>query len=267
MTEWVPVYGAAQVRAAEQPELEKGVPLMLWAARALAQVIADELVDPGVTARTGGRDLPGEAGSPIVGRLLVLAGKGNNGGDALFAAAALLQWLPQRAGADDPPADDLAIDVFCTSDSAHEQGLETALAAGARRVDLDQVKADAAAYDLVIDGILGIGTTGDPALRGAAREVVTTLLPAVRAGHPRVIAVDLPSGLHPDEGTTADDVVLPASVTVTFGAVKPGLITARGPELSGAIVFVDFDLPFAEGPLTSGPVAYAVAGRPRDAGA
>jgi len=43
------------------------------------------------------------------------------------------------------------------------------------------------------------------ALRGTAREVVETLLPAVRAGRPRVVAVDLPSRLHPDTGS-ADEV-------------------------------------------------------------
>jgi hydroxyethylthiazole kinase-like uncharacterized protein yjeF len=261
MTEWVPVFTSAQVRAAEQPELAAGHPLMLWAARALAMVTADELVDPGVSAREINPSFPGQGGAPLVGRILVLAGKGDNGGDALFAAAALLQWMPQRAASADAPADDLSIDVLCTAGEAHAQGLATALAAGARRVDLAQVAAAAQNYDLVLDGILGIGTT-DPALRGGARDAVTALLPHVRAGRPRVIAVDLPSGLQPDDGTTADDVVLPASVTVTFGGVKPGLVTDRGRELCGAIVFVDLDLPFTAPPLTSAPVAYALAGRP-----
>ena len=58
---------------------------------------------------------------------------------------------------------------------------------------------------------------------------------------PRVIAVDIPSGLHPDTGV-ADDAVLAASVTVTFGAVKAGLVTGRGPELAGDIVLVDIGL-------------------------
>ena len=262
MTEWVPVFTSAQVRAAEKPEIAAGVPLMLWAARALAGVVADELVEPGASECPAHPEFPGQLGEPLVGRILVLAGKGDNGGDALFAAAALLQWMPQRAASADPPADDLHIDVFCTAGEAHAQGLATALAAGAERIEFAEVIARAARYDIIIDGILGIGVTSNPALRGDAREVVTALLPHVRFGRPRVIAVDLPSGLHPDDGTTADDVVLPASVTVTFGAVKPGLHTDRGRELSGAIVFVDFDLPFSEPPLTSAPVAYALAGRP-----
>jgi len=262
MTEWVPVFTSAQVRAAEKPEIAAGVPLMLWAARALAGVVADELVEPGVSESPAHPEFPGQLGEPLVGRILVLAGKGDNGGDALFAAAALLQWMPQRAASADPPADDLHIDVFCTAGEAHAQALATALAAGAERIELAEVIARAARYDIIIDGILGIGVTSNPALRGDAREVVTALLPHVRFGRPRVIAVDLPSGLHPDDGTTADDVVLPASVTVTFGAVKPGLHADRGRELCGAIVFVDFDLPFTEAPLTSAPVAYALAGRP-----
>jgi hypothetical protein len=55
------------------------------------------------------------------------------------------------------------------------------------------------------------------------------------------VAADLPSGLHPDSGE-ADAVVLPADVTVTFGAVKAGLLRGRGPELSGRLVLVDLGL-------------------------
>ncbi|MEU1973699.1 NAD(P)H-hydrate epimerase [Microbacterium sp. NPDC019599] len=262
--EWVPIWTSAQVRAAERPLLDQGVPLMLWAASALAQVIADELVDRGVTARLK-VDAAFSAGlAPLVGRLLIAAGRGDNGGDALYAAAALLQWTAAR----DVDGDDLAIDLLLTSDSAHAQALATAEAAGARRVELAEAvqTATEGGYDLVVDGILGIGTSADPALRGGARTAVEALRPAVRAGRTRVIAVDLPSGLQPDDGTTADDIVLPASVTVTFGGVKTGLTRGRGPELAGAIVFVDFDLPFDEPPVGAAPVAYAVAGRRDDPG-
>ena len=63
----------------------------------------------------------------------------------------------------------------------------------------------------------------------------------MRAGRSRVVAVDVPSGLQPDDGSS-DGVVLPASVTVTFGAVKAGLVTGSGPELAGRIVLVDIGL-------------------------
>ncbi len=159
----------------------------------------------------------------------MLAGSGDNGGDALFAAA----HLAEMAG--------VTVDVFLTSDRAHGAGLGAAVAAGGRKVDLPEAVAAASDYDIVLDGILGIGASSDPALRGTARAVVEALLPAVRGGRPRVIAVDLPSGLQPDDGSS-DGIVLPASVTVTFGAVKAGLVTGRGPEYAGSIVLVDIGL-------------------------
>jgi NAD(P)H-hydrate epimerase len=214
VSESVPTYTAAQVRAAEKPLLDAGEPLMLRAAATLARVAAGEL-------------------GPDGGRMLVLAGSGDNGGDALFAASHLAE------------IDDVRVDVFLTSDRVHEAGLGAAVAAGARKVDLPAVVSAAADYDLVLDGILGIGAATNPALRGTARTVVEALLPAVRAGKPRVIAVDLPSGLQPDDGTN-DGVVLPASVTVTFGAVKVGLVAPNGRALAGTIVLVDIGLDLRE---------------------
>ncbi|MBO0981976.1 NAD(P)H-hydrate epimerase [Microbacterium sp. SD291] len=202
MTPTVPTYTAAQVRAAEAPLLEAGVPLMRRAAHALAQVIAEQ--------------------NPM--RTLVLAGAGDNGGDALLAAAELA-------------AHGIRIDVLRTADRVHEEALAAALNAGARVVEVADV--DAATYDLVVDGILGIGARGG--LRGRARDVVGTLLPA----RPRVVAVDLPSGLDPDTGE-AGEVMLPAATTVTFGAVKAGLARGDGPALSGRIVLVRLGLELAD---------------------
>ena len=67
MPERVPTYTAAQVRAAEQPLLAAGEPLMRRAAAALAAIAAAEL------------------GRMRRAAVLVLAGSGDNGGDALFA--------------------------------------------------------------------------------------------------------------------------------------------------------------------------------------
>jgi len=214
----VPAYTADQVRAAERPLLEAGEPLMRRAAAALAGVV-QELIDEELDERPEG-DV----------RVLVLAGSGDNGGDALFAASAL-----QRA----------EVHVLSTGSRVHEEGLATALAEGAELVDLASVRDAEPVYDLVLDGILGIGAGiggSDLGLRGLARDAVETLLPAVRDAGTRVIAVDLPSGLQPDDGSTGDDTVLPASVTVTFGAVKAGLARGRGPELAGDVVLVDLGL-------------------------
>lgn len=197
----VQTYTAAQVRAAEAPLLLAGVPLMRRAAHALAEVIAEHAPN----------------------RTLVLAGAGDNGGDALYAASELATG-------------GVHVDVLRTAARVHEEALAAALDAGARLVSLDAINPS---YDLVVDGILGIGSRGG--LRGDARAVVSALL----HHRPRVIAVDLPSGLGPDDGE-ADEAVLPADTTLTFGAVKAGLTRGRGAVLAGRIVLIDLGLDLAD---------------------
>jgi NAD(P)H-hydrate epimerase len=208
-------YSAAQVREAERPLLEQGVPLMARAAAGLASVVREVLADR--------RD--GE------GRIVVLAGSGSNGGDALFAAAALL-------------ADGCTGLVVPLGSRIHEAGLAAAVAAGAevlRDPDPSAVAALVGGADVVLDGVLGTGAGGSPALRSPAREVVQALLPVVGPAGPAVVAVDLPSGVSPDDGS-APGPVLPATVTVTFGAVKAGLLLPPGRDLAGSVRLVDIGL-------------------------
>jgi hydroxyethylthiazole kinase-like uncharacterized protein yjeF len=214
-------YTAAQVRAAERPLLEAGEPLMRHAAAALAAEVRD----------LGPR------------RVLVLVGPGDNGGDGLFAAAELA-------------ADGVVVDLVATASRHHVAGAAAALAAGARWVDGDAAAAARAAADadVVIDAILGTGTDPSPALRGRARDVVRAIAPALeRAARPLVVAVDIPSGISPDDGSVPDDAVLPADVTVTFGAVKAGLLREPGSRYAGRIVLVDLGLgPYLGDPVISG---------------
>jgi NAD(P)H-hydrate epimerase len=231
VTERVPTYTAEQVRAAERPLLDEGVPLMQRAAAALADVIRAELAAPQTDATTTGALEPlamDDPGDPRP-RVLILVGSGDNGGDALYAAAQV--------------TDIADVDALLVSDRFHVAALAAAVGAGVRRVDLTEISDVGRHYALVVDGILGIGASREPALRGTAREAVTALLSLPRSGGrmPRAVAVDIPSGLHPDTGD-ADDAVLPASVTVTFGAVKAGLVRGRGPDYAGDIVLVDIGL-------------------------
>ncbi|HEY8319028.1 MAG TPA: NAD(P)H-hydrate epimerase [Amnibacterium sp.] len=208
-------YSAAQIREAERPLLEAGVPLMARAAAGLADVVREVLAER----------------PEAQGRLLVLAGSGSNGGDALFAAAELL-------------ADGCSAVVVRLGSRIHEAGLAAAVEAGAtvlEHADPAAVARIAAAVDVVLDGVLGTGAAADPALRSPAKEVVAALLPVVRADRPAVVAVDLPSGVGADDGA-APGPVLSADVTVTFGAVKAGLLLSPGRELAGTVRLVDIGL-------------------------
>lgn len=98
----------------------------------------------------------------------------------------------------------------------------------------------AAGADVIVDGILGTGTSADPALRGAARDLVAAILALGR--HGTVVAVDLPSGIHPDDGSVPDPVVLAAELTVTFGGCKAGLLREPGRSRAGEVRLVDIGI-------------------------
>ena len=211
-------YSASEVRAAEAPLLAAGVPLMARAAAALARELW--LLLPA--------DRPG--------RVLILVGPGNNGGDALFAGAELAS-----AG--------VAVTVLPTADRMHEEGHDAAVNSGIRMLSADIDTHDAASVaresDVIVDGILGTGTgtSASPALRGRAREIVASIVPVLTGKKPPlVVAVDLPSGVHPDDGSVPDPTVLPADLTVTFGAAKTGLLLAPAADYVGRLVVVDIGL-------------------------
>lgn len=209
-------YSAAQVRAAEAPHLAAGEPLMRRAAAALASWI---------------RRMLDETRAPR-GPVVLLVGAGDNGGDALFAGAELA-------------AEGVEVIGVATADRMHPGGRAAALGAGVRFVELGDRDAAAAAFEsaaLVVDGILGTGTSSAPALRGPARELVALAIPVVARHATPVVAVDLPSGIHPDDGTVPDPTVLPATLTVTFGAVKAGLLRRPAADVAGRVELVDLGL-------------------------
>lgn len=152
-------------------------------------------------------------------RVVILAGSGNNGGDALYAGARLA-----RRGAD--------VRALLLG-TAHAGGLADLLAAGGQV--RPAVRAEVADAELVLDGIVGIG--GHGGLRGDAAVLVEAAYDAGAV----IVAVDVPSGVDADTGAVAADAV-DADATVTFGCLKPGLLLGRGAAYSGAVVLVDIGL-------------------------
>jgi NAD(P)H-hydrate epimerase len=210
-------YTAEQVRAAEAPLLAAGIPLMARAAAGLAGEIRTLLPDAG-------------------GSVLVLAGSGDNGGDALYAGAELAS-----GGAD--------VTIIATGSRMHEPALGAALAAGAVQSTMKDAARLATEADVIVDGILGTGTSASPALRGGARDAVKAILPVLKASrHPLVVAVDIPSGINPNDGSVPPSrdsgigEVLPADVTVTFGGYKAGLLIPPASALAGRVVLIDIGL-------------------------
>ncbi len=215
-------YQVAAVRAAERA-LMALVPegmLMRRAAAGLASVCASLL------AR--------QPGQVYGARVVVLAGSGDNGGDALYAGARLA-----RRGA--------AVTAIAPGPRTHAGGADALRAAGGRVAAGDAAR-DAADVigdaDLIIDGLLGIG--GQGGLREPFAGLAQRAEQARQAGA-TVVAVDLPSGIDADTGAV-DGPAVWADVTVTFGVIKPGLLIDPGARHAGAVELVDIGLgPYLEG--------------------
>jgi hydroxyethylthiazole kinase-like uncharacterized protein yjeF len=206
----------ADVRAAERELMARSPDgaLMQRAAAGLAAVCADLL-------------------DPVYGsRVVVLAGSGDNGGDALYAGARLA-----RRGA--------VVTALTTGSRVHEGGAAELRAAGGRLVPAAADLVGRA--DLVIDGMLGIGG------RGGLREPAAALAAAAAAGPGVVVAVDLPSGVDADTGEVAGAAVR-ADVTVTFGTWKPGLLVDPAASLAGTAELIDIGL----GPCLGPPAVSAL---------
>jgi NAD(P)H-hydrate epimerase len=171
------------------------------------------------------------------GGVLVLAGPGNNGGDAWVVARALAATgvrvsviEPIPAKTDDCIAErELALkvlgnDAVTSGDTAH-------LGRG----------------DLIVDGLLGTGASGAP--RGAIASLIDAANDA-RSRGAAIVALDLPSGLDASTGT-ADGSVISADLTLTFATAKRGHLVNRG--VCGAIVILDIGLGLPD-PIANAPI-------------
>jgi len=246
---------------------------MARAAYGLAQVVLREVAGrrahdgtpPGRRARPGAVPLRGSLGSDGLpgtarirpgrgigtrrtrgdvrgARALLLVGPGNNGGDTLFAGAHLV-----RRG--------MRVTAVLVSARSHDEGLAAFRAAGGQVETLADLRVPSVVRlalhsDVLLDGLIGVGARG--ALRPPAGGLVRTLAEArSTAGEqwPYTVAVDIPSGIGVDDGVVPGP-VLPADRTVTFGALKPGLLLPPAAHLAGAVELIDVGFPAASAGTT-----------------
>lgn len=218
-----PLYSVAEIRAIEQRAAE-ALPvgtLMQRAGQATANTALDLL--PFSTNHA---------------KVLVLAGPGNNGGDALEAAAHLT-----HSGAQ--------VEVLHFA-SAGPQSAERAAAqrraenSDARFNDIGGSALADTDWNLVIDGLFGIGLARP--VSGALRALVET----VNTLNCPVLALDVPSGLDADTGAIVgpDGAAVRATHTITFIGDKPGLHTCEGRDHAGQVIVAALDLEPRQFPAT-----------------
>ncbi len=164
-----------------------------------------------------------------VNRFVILAGKGNNGGDGYVAARYLFEHS----------LSEVAIYAVC---GIHD--LEGAAARHAGKIKEDVkievketlVKSDFKDGDIIIDALLGTGTKGN------LKKPFDNWIKTVNASGLPVIALDIPSGLDGDTGKICGDCIL-ADLTVTIGLPKRGLTLGDGPAQCGLLKVVEIGIP------------------------
>jgi hydroxyethylthiazole kinase-like uncharacterized protein yjeF len=261
----LPLFTVAELRGLETGAAATLPPhtLMARAGAAAARFLTGQIA----------HDTAADAARPV----LLIAGPGNNGGDALIVAAEL-----QRAGV----AVEVCMPVEVKPDDAR-WALGVARAAGVTITSTPPVSFDA--YGWIVDGMFGIGLArpldgvfAELAQRLAARAAGSRghanasavapyapphTQPQTPATHARVLALDVPSGLDSDTGNVVDGgVAVRANHTVTFIGAKPGLFMGAGRDLAGEVTVapIGIDALAHAGAVLNAPALFAAHFPPRD---
>jgi hydroxyethylthiazole kinase-like uncharacterized protein yjeF len=213
-----PVVTAAEMRELDRATMDEiGIPaftLMETAGRAVAEAAIDML-------------------DGVRGPVAVVCGSGNNGGDGYVAARvlrshgidAIVYLAAKRADVKGAAAEHLAV-------LEKAGGVVLSIASP---VELDAVEAEIVDAALVIDALFGVGLSR--AIEGHLAEVVHAMLLA-----PRILAVDIPSGLDADTGRALGPSIV-AERTVTMAALKVALVSAPGFARCGEVDIIDIGVP------------------------
>lgn len=187
---------------------------------------------PALMARAAGhlaRGVVRAAGRQAGLRVVLVVGKGNNGGDG-WAAAHRLHDL----GAHCTVASVVPTDIELSAEAADHR--DRWVASGRPTVvGLDAVRAavDDTEVDVVVDCLLGTGISGAP--RGEVGQACAAINDARDRHGALVVACDVPSGVSSDDGTAPGDAVR-ADVTVTMGGMKRGLVLHPGAAHAGTVL-------------------------------
>jgi NAD(P)H-hydrate epimerase len=159
---------------------------------------------------------------PKAQNIIVVAGNGNNAGDGYVLAKLALNW-------------GMAVIVVCQDPKRSLQG-------DAKQAQLDWqnmggetqqfTEQNYAQFDVIVDALLGTGVNGE------VNSIFQPVIKEINKSSIPVLSIDLPSGMHANTGQ-ALPICVGADVTVTFIAIKPGLVSGAGKEFCGKLNFAD----------------------------
>jgi len=167
-------------------------------------------------------------------KIAIIAGKGNNGGDGFVIARYLLNQ-------------GVSVKVYLLTDPKGLRGdaeanfnifqrMKGEIISVPSSKDYVKVRKDLEKFDVLVDGIFGTGL--DAEVRGYYREVIDHLNTLQRP----IVSIDIPSGLDADTGKPLGTAIR-ASLTITFGLPKVGLLIPPGPDFVGEVKVIDIGIP------------------------
>ncbi|MCB1332393.1 MAG: NAD(P)H-hydrate dehydratase [Roseivivax sp.] len=238
---------AAQMRAIEQAAIASGAVTGLELMERAGQGVVEAVLEEWPEFASGAH------------RAVVLCGPGNNGGDG-FVVARLLK----TRGWD--------VEVFLYGDPAklppdarvnYERWCGMGAVKPLTNDVIDGYAEDHPGTALAIDALFGTGLTRPLKGLGRVEMELNSWQALSRNGHaPRVVAVDVPSGLCSDSGRYLGvddenpyDLCAMANLTVTFHRAKLGHYLAYGSGASGRLMTVDIGLACDNSPAASGPTS------------
>jgi NAD(P)H-hydrate epimerase len=164
------------------------------------------------------------------GKVVILAGKGNNGGDA-FVAARHLSGYDVRVILLGRKEEIKTPEALANWNALEKTSIPLTQVSDSKALDRKLIEN----ADIIIDGIFGTG------VRGKIREPESTAIEIINISHAFVISVDVPSGLDPDGGKF--DKSVNSGLTLTFHKMKVGLMTRDQKKCAGEIRVVDIGIP------------------------
>ena len=159
----------------------------------------------------------------FVGKIAIVCGSGNNGGDGYALACVLLE-------------NGITPTIFRVNEKFSKDGLfyyQTAMSKGAEECDL-RVPAPFTGYDIVVDCLLGTGFSGE--VRGEMR----TAIELINACSAYIISADINSGVNGDTGEAA--IAVNSDLTVSIGSFKVGMFLGDAPYYIGSMRNADIGI-------------------------
>lgn len=163
----------------------------------------------------------------FTGKVAIVCGKGNNGGDGYALACILCQ-------------NGITPTIFRVSDKFSKDGLyyyKTAVSLGAEEGSLN-VPSPFTGYDIVVDCLLGTGFSGE--VQGEIRNAIEL----INSSDSYIISADINSGINGDTGIA--DIAVNSDLTVSIGAYKTGMFLNDAPYYIGAMVNADIGIHMLE---------------------